>query len=151
MVKTAIKSRERSYGGRPVETPSWTPISTTTNFGRNVGLGACSGFLAFSGALRLTGTLAPEGFAALHTGLPAALTALTGTVFAGKFAAPAELIIAAVLFLMAGRGPARVLGFWGFVAFAMAYANGVNVTEMLGIVQSAISSVEAFVQQIQAA
>lgn len=149
MAMTAIKGRGPIYDTRPSRTSVWAPLASTLNFGRNIGQGACAGLLTYLGALHFTGGMGPEALAAAQSGGPAALRAVVQNFEASGFAAPVEIVAATALFLSAGRGPARLLGLFGFVAFAVAYANDIGRAEALQAVLDGLDAVRAFLAQFQ--
>ncbi len=91
--------------------------------------GACAGLLTLAGATQLSSGAA---FANVAAGVDAiSLQNLGMQLVAGNITGVLQIAGAAALFLMAGRGIARVLGLLVFVAAATAYFNGVEVSEIV--------------------
>lgn len=150
MAMTAIRGRGPAYDVRPAGRTAWAPLAAMVKFGRNVGQGACAGLLTYVGAMHIAGSLGPDALAAAQSSWPAALRILGQNFASNGFAAPVEIAAAATLFLSAGRGPARLLGLFGFIGFALAYAHGVDRAEMIKALLDGIDAVRAFVERFQA-
>ena len=130
--KSAYAEMGPAYDVRPVARQNfsgglWAPAK----FVKNMAQGACAGLLTLLGAIHLTEgvQVQGEGFASLTTLDSASIDALVEKLLAGGGPGVIEIIGAAALFMNAGRGWAKIWGLLGFVAIAVAHANGVDHAE----------------------
>ena len=133
--KRATAGAAPVYDVRPVKPAMfraatlWAPVS----FVKNAAQGACAGLLTFLGAMHMTAGFEPDGeaLAAMMSLDAASLNAVVENLMDGGIPGMVEIVGAAVLFLNAGRGWAKVLGLMAFIAIAFAHANGVEHGELL--------------------
>ena len=101
------------------------------NFARQILQGACAGLLTLLGATHLAASVEKgEVVFAPAAGFSAeSFRLLLENYAAGGLPGALEIVGAAGLFLNAGRGAGRVIGLLGFVAIAVAHANGLTHEE----------------------
>ncbi len=122
-------------------------------FVKNAAQGACSGLLTLLGALHLSEGVTPDsaGFAALTNLDAATLDRVVVNFLDGGVPGAIEIIGAGALFMNAGRGWARVLGLAGFVALALAHANGVDHAELVERLSELYEAARSAVHRIETA
>ena len=130
----------------------WAPIA----FVKNAAQGACAGLLTFLGAMHMTVGFDAEhangdALAALTNIDAATLNSVAENLLDGGIPGVIEIIAAAVLFLNAGRGWAKVLGLLGFIAIAFAHANGVSHAEMFEQMTDLYETIQSTVTKFQTA
>lgn len=107
------------------------------SFVKNTLQGALAGLMTFFGAIQFTGggsSIVPTGDFASE--LPTFVTTALAGLPAGAATGAVGVIGAAILFMNAGRGIARLLGLLGFIAIAAAYANGANGDDLVPFLES---------------
>jgi hypothetical protein len=121
-------------------------------FLRNVLQGALAGIMTFFGAMQFAGASSAEAGAvsadatASLAGLPpevsASISSFLSGIPSGGGSAAVAIIGAAVLFMSAGRGVARILGLMAFIAVATLYANGANPEDFTPFLTSVYESIK---------
>lgn len=115
------------------------------SFVKNALQGALAGLMTFFGAIQFTGggaSIVPTGDFASE--LPAFVTTALAGLPAGAMTGVVGIIGAAILFMNAGRGIARLLGLMGFIAIAAAYANGANGDDLVPFLESIYHKIKGF-------
>lgn len=101
------------------------PVGSAANVTRNFGQGACAGLLTLAGATQFAaGAPASFDITAFSDG-----AVILEQLVKGDFMGLPQILGGAALFLLGGRGLARVVGLLAFVALAAAYFNGVEISE----------------------
>lgn len=120
-------------------------------FIKDITQGACAGLLTLLGALHLTEgvTVETAGLASIANFDAATLDMFTQKMLAGGAPGAIEIVGAAALFLNAGKGWARVIGLMGFIAAAVAYANGVDQAEFLQKTADLFEIIKGFISDYQ--
>lgn len=151
--KRAIAGNGPAFDVQPANPSAFSQTLAPFNFIREMAQGACAGLLSLLGVMHLTDAAAPnpEALAALTTLDAANLSAITENLMDGGIPGIVEIIGAAVLFMNAGRGWAKILGLMGFVAILTAHANGVAHADILERVSELLDAAQSTVHRIQTA
>jgi len=152
--KSATAGNAPAYDVRP-DNPSlfsgalWAPIA----FVKNAAQGACAGLLTFLGAMHISDGVSHDGaaLAAMANIDAATLNTIAENLLDGGIPGVVEIIGAAVLFLNAGRGWAKILGLMGFIAIAFSHANGVSHAEMFEQMSDLYENIQTTITKFQTA
>ncbi|MEX0644065.1 MAG: hypothetical protein WD076_02060 [Parvularculaceae bacterium] len=122
-------------------------------FIRNIAQGACAGLLTLLGAMHFIEgrsfsetTTAP--LLAVETG---SLQSIAQNLLAGGGPGVVEIIGAVVLFLSAGHGAGRMIGLLGFLALAIAHANGASQAEFTAYLTSLYAQIKGMIPSLMVA
>ncbi|MEL7487758.1 MAG: hypothetical protein AAGJ87_11155 [Pseudomonadota bacterium] len=152
--KSAYAEAGPAYDVRPVQPYAASGgFMAPINFIKNMGQGACAGLLTLLGAMHLTQGVSIDGagLASLTSFDSATIDAVVEKLLAGGGPGVIEIIGAAALFMNAGRGWAKIWGLMGFVAIAVAHANGVDHAEFFEKVSEMYEFAQTTVHRFQAA